>query len=211
MTTPYAPPGSRTRAPSGLAVATVVLAIAFAVAELGTVLASFSAADDFREVLEDGGSTWDVFTLYDGLESLLFPVMVAAYVVACLWLQTARKNTAVLAPALQHARRPVWVWLGWWVPIVALWFPYQVVRDVRDGSMRRGVTIGLGLWWTAWLVYAGGNRVTTRIASSDSTDTVALLPLFECIGAVAVVVACVQWCRVVRTITASQEQALSPR
>ena len=32
----------------------------------------------------------------------------------------------------EHARRSGWAWGGWVTPVVALWFPFQVVRDVRQ-------------------------------------------------------------------------------
>ncbi|NYJ02573.1 hypothetical protein HNR19_003271 [Nocardioides thalensis] len=201
---------TRPRAPFGLAVATTVLAIAWTAAELVTVLTSFPAADEFAAVVERGGSSYDVFTAYDAFELLLFPVMIATYIVACVWLQSARKTAQIISPRFSHTRRPVWVWLGWWVPIVSFWFPYQVVRDVRDNSSTSAVpTVGLGLWWTAWLVYIIDSRVTARLMSSTDADIVAALPVFESIGGVAVAVACVQWCRLVRSITAAQEARIA--
>ena len=105
------------------------------------------------------------------------------------------------------------MWLGWWVPIVSLWFPYQVVRDIQEGSRSRSTRApaGLGLWWTAWLVYIIGNRATARVSTSDDVDVVGSLPAVESITAVALVVACVTWCRLLRTVTALQQDALGPR
>ena len=198
------------QAPVGLGIASAVLAVVLTVIEVGTALASISAQDEFADALREGRGPYDVLTLYDGLELLLFPAMVVAYVVSCLWLQAARKNTTFLSPQ-SHQRSAVWVWLGWWVPIVSLWFPYQVVRDVRDGSERGRQPIGLGLWWTAWIVYLVGNRVTANVATSTDPDVVAQLSLFEGVTAVAVVVGCVQWCRIVQRITSEQERTINQR
>lgn len=206
---PYAPTRN---APVGLAIASAVIAIVMALVEITTALSSAQAAGEFRDAIRRGLSSYDVFTLYDALELLLFPVMLAAYVVSCLWLQLSRSNTFVIDPAARHQRRTIWVWLGWWVPIVSLWFPYQVVRDVQDGSRSKTgrAPVGLGLWWTAWLVYIIGNRVTARVSTSDDADVVGILPAAEAVTAVAIVVACVMWCRLVRNITALQQDALGP-
>lgn len=210
--TPW-PYGPARNAPVGLAIASAVIAIGFALVEVASALSAGQAADEIRDAIRDGQTAYDVFTLYDAFELLLFPVMAAAYVVSCLWLHFARSNTLVIDPSTHHRRRTIWVWLGWWVPIVALWFPYQVVRDVQDGS--RGAQgrapVGLGLWWTAWLVYIIGNRMTSQASTSDDPDVVGTLPVIEGVTAVAVVVACVIWCRLLQNITAMQQEALAPR
>lgn len=207
---PYGPARS---APVGLAIASAVIAVGLAFVEVATALSAGQAADEFRDAIRDGQTSNDVFTLYDALELLLFPIMVAAYVVSCLWLHFARSNSLVIDPSTRHRRRTIWVWLGWWVPIVSLWFPYQVVRDVQDGSRsaRGRAPVGLGLWWTAWLVYVIGSQMTSRASTSDDPDVVGTLPVLEGITAVAVVVACVTWCRLVQNITSMQQEALAPR
>ena len=158
MTSPYAaeppvsPYGAPTyvaagagSAPTRLASATIAVAVAMASVEAATAVASFLAAERFADKIRLGGSPLDVFTFYDGLELLLFPVMVAAYVVGCLWLHRARTNTAVTGPRVAHKRAKIWVWLGWWVPIVSFWFPYQVVRERQHYRQRvpRGAPAGV--------------------------------------------------------------------
>ncbi len=62
-------------------------------------------------------------------------VQLAAAVVTCLWLWQSRVLAEAVSPGRGHARSRVWVWLGWIVPVVAFWFPYQVVRDVRAATV----------------------------------------------------------------------------
>ena len=81
---------------------------------------------------------------------LVLPFALATYVVSCGWLHSARKAACVISPGVPHARSWLWVWLGWWVPVVSFWFPFQVVRDVRRASVVRDAA-AIGPWWALWL------------------------------------------------------------
>ncbi len=51
---------------------------------------------------------------------------------------------------LPAKRDPVWAFLGFFVPVVSLWFPYQVARDtLAPNDPRRRIA---GLWWTWYLI-----------------------------------------------------------
>lgn len=206
MLPPVAPP--RRRPPDGLAVASVALAVLVAVVQVVSAVTAFDARTRFQEVLSTGGSTADVLTTYDWVVMALAPVLLATYVVTCLWLSAARANAVAISPRVPHARSQLWVWLGWWVPVVALWFPYQVVRDVQRASTPSGRTLALGPWWTAWLVFLFGSRITSQLAGNDP-EMVDLLPGFEVVTAVAAVIGCGLWCRLVLRITDQQDAAIS--
>lgn len=132
-----------------------------------------------------------------GTASLLFGL--AAWVAACVWLQASRKFAEAANPAARFAHGRAWTWLGWWVPVVSFWFPYQVVRDIRgalapDGGRR----VALGVWWTFWLLSS------LRVFVSPSADTEILV---RSVGLLALTVAFVHWIRIVREITTAQEKA----
>ncbi|MFW6866757.1 DUF4328 domain-containing protein [Nocardioides sp. CPCC 206347] len=203
------PAAPQRSAPTALAVASGVLAIVLALLAVVIAIASGPASKEFADAARAGYSTYDVFTSYDGLALLLFPFLIGAYVVSCLWLQFARANTMAIAPRVPHQRGRVWVWLGWWVPIVSLWFPFQVVRDVQDASRPEGRTVGLGLWWAAWLVYLFGSRVAASASTSTDPGFIEALPTIEWINAGALAVACVQWCRILYVTTTNQQRALA--
>ncbi len=141
---------------------------------------------------------------------LLLPVQLAAAVVTCLWLWQSRVLAEAVSPARGHARSRVWVWLGWIVPVVAFWFPYQVVRDVRAATVvapRRG----LGWWWAGWLLWSVATNVATQLttlSSAGAAGTFALLPVAETVGTAGLVLALVLWVRTVREITAGQRAAV---
>ncbi|HVK28677.1 MAG TPA: DUF4328 domain-containing protein [Nocardioides sp.] len=202
-------PAAGHEAPVGLAVAAGVLAIALTLVQVVYLVTSIPAAREFEDALRAGRLPDDVLTAYDLVILALAAVAIPTYVVTCLWLQFARTNSEVISPGLRHARGKVWVWLGWWVPIVSLWFPFQVVRDVQAASRPRGAQLGLGLWWTGWVVWLVTNRVTSSMASSTDPEVVADLPVVEGIGTAALMLACVQWCRLLQRITADQRTALA--
>lgn len=137
-------------------------------------------------------------------------VQVAAGVVACVWLWRSRRFAVVVDPGAPHAREAAWVWLGWVVPVVAWWFPYQVVRDIREATVRDPADRG-GLWWGAWLV--------TSLASSVSVYAVAFvvggiappafLPVVEGVTLLAMGLALWGWIEIVREIHTAQRQWLS--
>ena len=202
------------RAPRGLAVAAVVLAVVLTAVQVASWATSWSASDDLVRL---AGSGTDVAAAplfaYDLVNTLYLPVGLATYVVACLWLYRARANAIRTAPAWTHARSKVWVWLGWWVPVVQLWFPYQVVRDVRAGSVRDSTSGRLGLWWTCWLVFIIATRVAARMAPVSGVPDAELaraLPWAETVATVALLAASVIWVRTVWQVTEAQARPAPP-
>ncbi|RJL24513.1 DUF4328 domain-containing protein [Bailinhaonella thermotolerans] len=70
------------------------------------------------------------------------------------WLFGARANAEALGGA-QRRSRP-WLVLGWIVPVVWFWFPYQVVADLWTAEETGRPRPGLGLvrvWWASYLVW----------------------------------------------------------
>jgi hypothetical protein len=205
----YGPPP---RVPGGLATATIVLAAAVTAVQLLSWLTSFGAAAEYARAERLGVPPVEVLTAYDGVTLLLLPVQLAAAVVTCLWLWQSRALAEVLTPGSYHARGRVWVWLGWIVPVVAYWFPYQVVRDVRAATVRDRRP-GLGWWWTGWLVFTVATNVAGQVSTrgyGSSGEVFSVLPVAETLGTAGAVLALVLWIRTVREITAGQRAALTP-
>jgi len=106
--------------------------------------------------------TWRAADWADvGVSSLNGLIQLLAGILAIVWLWRVRGN-AEEASAVQHRRARVWVWLGWLVPVVHLWFPYQVVADVyrasdpdappQSPSITRPAPSWLLVWWLAFLL-----------------------------------------------------------
>jgi hypothetical protein len=203
------PPAPLRRAPQALAAVTIALAVVVAALQVAVAVAALRTRGTVEALYGPDP------TALDWIVTATFAALIAAYVVSCLWLQRARTNARLISPGVAHQRSSVWVWLGWVVPIVNLWFPYQVVRDIRNGSVRLGQTVGVGLWWTAWLVYLLVPRAIHRLQAADARANIDLnpdvdaFPVADVLTAVMAVVACALWCTLVAQITAAQKAALN--
>ena len=201
------------RVHAGLGVASLVLAVTWTVVQVIQTVLAPQAADAFADAADLGLKPYEsAFTAYDMIGQLITPVALAAYVVSCLWLYKSRVSAEGATPSFVHERGKVWAWLGWWVPVVSLWFPYQVVRDVRRATSPRPVT-GIGWWWAAWLVgyFVGQSADRTSTRTSEGLTELAsnlVVPL-EVVSSVGMVVALVFWIRIIREVTAWQRERLA--
>ncbi|HET7195568.1 MAG TPA: DUF4328 domain-containing protein [Nocardioides sp.] len=212
---PYAAyPYQDSRAPRGLAIASAILAGAIALCQLGAGLTAPAAADAYARAAENGQPTINVFTAYDAFVIVVFLPLIAAYIVTCVWLMKSRNLLEQRVPSSHQARGKVWVWLGWWVPIVSLWFPLQVVRDIRKGSLG-SVMVGGGIlagWWASWLIYQIGSQISGGMSGgSDVSDpsTFDALPWIEGVNTIVVLIALACWLGIIRQITRGQEALLA--
>ena len=71
-----------------------------------------------------------------------------------VWFYRARINAERHGYRQRRARG--WAFWGWIVPIVNLWFPFQIMGDIWRAGLpaeQRGETAWLpALWWTCWLL-----------------------------------------------------------
>lgn len=181
--------------PAGLAVGAIVAACCLLFVELAELAILLVTGDRAEAVVGIGfgvrfDPNSDTVTILFGL---------AAYLATGFWLQASRRFAEAANPTARFAHGPAWTWLGWWVPVVFLWVPYRVVRDIRaaivpDGDRR----VSLAVWWPFWLL--AGLRLFS--SSSGEAEIVA-----RSIALVALIVAFAHWIRIVREITRAQEQA----
>lgn len=121
----------------------------------------------------------------DGLMSLAgivyTGVAIGAAIAFIVWLWRARQNAERISDG-QHTRARGWAIGAWFVPIVNLWFPYQVVRDVWRASNPETRETGgelshvrrsglLPLWWLAWLVALMASQISRRLSLGDDPQT----------------------------------------
>lgn len=190
--------------------AVIVAAVAVVVTQVPGPLLAHDAQRRWREVDAAGGSPSDVTTLYERAETLGLVVLVVAWFLTCLWLSHARAVVEVRSPDSPHARSRVWVWCGWFVPVVMLWFPYQVVRDVLRVRSHPAAKDDVVSWWWSCLVFLVALRVeTSLIPVDDLHSSLSMLVPASAITTVLAVVACVRWLGVVRAIAADQRTLLS--
>ncbi|MFC5830334.1 DUF4328 domain-containing protein [Nonomuraea insulae] len=215
------PPPPRLRPVRGLA----VFAIAALVCDsaIGLIAAGIDLwyaglvdriAADVTAVPESEINTGD---LVYGLSGILeFAVYVLVIVAFLVWLFRVRANAEILSPG-GHRRGKPWVFFGWLVPIIAFWFPKQIVDDIWYASARAGHAAAppskglIDAWWAAWLVASLVSNLAGRILfSADDLDTIAAAARFDVVSIALLVVAAVLAIGVIRKITDAQEQQRNP-
>lgn len=105
-------------------------------------------------------------------------ILLGCIVTYLLWLYRARANLASLGIA--DARwSPGWAIAWWFIPIMSLFRPYQLVKEVWQAShpaatpadwRRRAVPGFFGWWWALFLVGEIGGNLTDRISRAAPPD-----------------------------------------
>ena len=197
-------PPSGHRSPSALAIGAAALAGVVFLIQLASTVTIHPAV----ESVKDGtfGTDPRAVDLYDFTGMLLIPAGLAAWIVTSLWLSACRKNAEALAPGEPHQRGRVWVWLGWVVPVVSFWFPFQVVRDIRRASTGSMGGPLVGWWWAMWLIWLLlGRAIANLDESADPIDTLNKLAGLETTSAVVAGIALSLWLMIIRQISAGQQ------
>jgi hypothetical protein len=149
----------------------------------------------------------------------LIPLTLFAYVMFALWMYNARVNAERLTYANEHRRSRVWVWLGWVVPVVNLWFPKVVVDDIWRASdpQLQGVPLQqrpcpalITRWWTAYLLMWILDLAYLRFYDNGelTTDSFLIAAVLTTTSAAVGVLAAVLAVQVVQRISAFQHTPL---
>lgn len=135
-----------------------------------------------------------------GLESLTVLTNLVAFVVTGFWLLNLRRVAEAASPSTHQRRAPCWAFLGWVVPVVNLWFPFQVVADASRGVGSK--VTNHWPWWIAWLALLLFNGLSTTAGGDLMTeaDLTEWIRAQQILGVLAVV-AFVLWWRVVLSAT----------
>jgi hypothetical protein len=212
VVTPPAPSGavpasdaSRRRGwlPSQLATATIALAAVWMAMQLLSTILAIVMANQHQHV--PGGAGLLTLRVYNVLELVSSGVLVAAWIVTSRWLSRSRELASLLAPFVRHTRDPIWTWLGWAMPVVSFWFPFQVVRDVHRATVRRDAGLVTG-WWTAFLMGAVLDNLSWYFLSTASaSEAIPVMPGAQVVVTVVWSFALALWISVVREITGAQK------
>lgn len=144
-------------------------------------------------------------------------VYLAAGVVFMVWLWRARINSEVFSRS-PHARGRFWVVGGWIVPVVSLWFPFQVVRDVWKASHPDAgpagnsapIATAVGMWWAMFLVTGVVNGVLFALSFGDATvDLLAKMATVETVATALTIVEATLLTLLIAQISRWQETRMS--
>jgi hypothetical protein len=178
-----------------------------ALATLGTCVAAGVLGRASRLRAEQGldAVDWSLAVYYVATVVALLG-LVAGWVTGSLWLHRARRNAEALAPEGHHARSAGWAWGGWVTPVVSLWFPFQVVRDVRRALSPLETTALIGCWWALFLATEIGVRTSINLQGDALArfEHAASAQQMSVITAAVMVAALAAWGEVLRVVTLEQ-------
>ncbi|MDZ7673678.1 MAG: DUF4328 domain-containing protein [Acidimicrobiales bacterium] len=122
---------------------------AVVMAQLRDLIEQFFDASDSADP-ETFGTSWGIgFTLVSGVSQLLSMAVLAAGIYFVIWVYRASATARDLDYPQQWSQ--VWAWLGFIVPIMNLFVPYQMLRDaLSSGTADRGRSV-LIRWWACFL------------------------------------------------------------
>jgi Domain of unknown function (DUF4328)/Protein of unknown function (DUF2510) len=120
-----------------------------------------------------------------------------------VWAHRCATTAAALGMPAEH--EPVWAVVGWIVPVINFWFPYQSVRDCLppDHPARRDVL----RWWFGYLAVGVGGPVLVILALIDITAFMVALVIVAVLAAATMLVGL----RVVEAINAAHRATLAGR
>jgi hypothetical protein len=106
------------------------------------------------------------------LELLTSLVLIVVIPLFLTWFYLVRRNAGLWGA---QRRGQYWTILGWLVPVLFLWFPFQIADDAWQASQpfgqpRRSRSLVV-LWWVCWLAawFTGFYDRTTTYSSPDGT------------------------------------------
>jgi hypothetical protein len=209
----------RPRPNQGLGTALLVLGALEVLSDILMAATAPAAVHAFEAAAAEGRDLAEVFTAHDAVGLPAFVALPATWIVGSLWLSRARENAVLIAPD-RVRRSAVWAWLGWWVPIVFLWFPKQIVDDswrITSSSAAvgaRGRYRDTSLWWGLWIAYTllsnyAGNLVIQEAIMGDDVRH-GVVPALEIAVAILGILAFAAWVPVVRGLSQAQTELARP-
>ncbi|GAA2503025.1 DUF4328 domain-containing protein [Streptomyces longisporus] len=126
-----------------------------------------------------------------------------------VWTGRVRDNARELS-GTRPRYSGLWVYFGWVVPVVNLWFPRGIIADAyRASAPGERLPRSLNVWWGLWLI---GMLSGVGLMYGDNTDEIiarAYAHVWQLLASDAAVVgAAVAGIFVVRAVTAVQERHL---
>ena len=178
-----------------------------------------SAAETAEDVatLEE---TINPFVLIEGLVALAqFAVYIATVVLFLVWLHRAYKNLRAFGVRTEQSSG--WAVGSWFIPILNLFRPYQIVKELwiksdlgvdftsgfaQPGPGARGTSL-VGLWWAAWIVASLVDRIYFRLMmQAETPDEIAAMTPLGVASDLLTVISAVLAFLVIKTIDRMQEE-----
>ncbi len=158
----------------------------------------------------------DVSSLVYGLNAILQLLMLVATSIAFLfWVHRANKNLRAFGETNLRFT-PGWAVGYWFVPIVSLWYPYKIVKEIWEWSVPQDRIQGrepsgaslIGWWWASFIIMGFSGQAASRAASSATTvDSLTLAQWFYLVYEIVMVISAILVIVIVRRIDRNQEES----
>lgn len=125
---------------------------------------------------------WDFdMAVGDLLDGVLLAGLVIAGLAVIGWMRAAHENLRVLGARVLRFRHSSTL-TAWIIPVVNLWRPYQVMREIweESGGNDWGDRRVLQWWWALWLLRSPLHYV---LNAAPSLSVVAVVMVVDCVGA----------------------------
>jgi hypothetical protein len=132
----------------------------------------------------------------------------AAAVALIVWLGRVRANALVMSGSPQRWGRP-WVVIGWFVPIINLWMPRQIVADVWKATVPDRSAFLVNAWWVLWLLLGVVDFSLRFVAAPRTFDAMTAQMEFVVLDSLAGIAAAVLAVLVVRAVSQAQQAHIS--
>jgi uncharacterized protein DUF4328 len=136
------PPSGSILSPAELSAMIVVMAVTWTVVSW---LLAAAATLAYQEATAYDTPAWAMLA-YGFLDQLSALIGLPAYILTGLWLLRVRRNADLIKPG-QRRWADIWVWLGWFVPLLSLWAPKQIVDDVWRSTVPDLDKSRTNGWW----------------------------------------------------------------
>jgi len=155
------------------------------VLEIVNLISSYMQYDLLQTIANGGFISDDVAEANVTRELMLGIIYIIASLISCItfimWFRRAYFNLHQKVNYLAHSEG--WAAGSWFVPIVCLYRPYQIMKEVyvetKELFTKKGLsekvdysTSYLGWWWTLWIISAFAGHFAFRFAfkSADTID-----------------------------------------
>lgn len=170
-----------------------------------TALASVPGYRSFQDQLESGIDPKKIVTIYGSVSVIVTVASIGAWIYTSRWLRDAVDVANLNVPGTVRLHRG-WAMWGWVAPIVSLWFPRMIVKDVLKSKQVTDVNDGINLntWWMTWLMYSllNSSQLSTQFLDSyfNKPPSNPIHPEIEIAGACLLTASYLVWQKIVVAI-----------
>jgi hypothetical protein len=216
----YPQPEEPTRSVTGLGIATQVLLVVQMLAAFGLLFPVLHERDLIHRVQSGGTITLEEAQRADDRVGAMSSIVLVLYLITgivwIIWFYRARKNADAFGSVFQRFGAG-WAIGGWFCPIVNLWFPYVIAKDILDDTERdpnagwpqRPFRPLLLLWWLAYVALFVMGFVESAASDSKTPDGLHHYTNVVIAATIARLVAAALALVVVRQITAAQTKRIN--